>query len=88
MSKIPVDAYRFVDVYGDGLERLKNLLEDNGYVVVADIYTYGMPLSLAPYENYGWISLDGAEEKYDEHFKCSYMQLPVPKPMEDLEWKH
>lgn len=78
MITIPKDAYTFVDYYGDGVDRLKRLLEDNNYIVVADIYTYGLPLHLVPFDNYGWTSLDGMEEKYSEEYGCRYIQLPIP----------
>lgn len=78
MSTIPKDAYTFVDYYYDGVNRLKMLMEDIGYVVVADIYTFGLPLHLVPFANYGWTSLDGMEEKYSEEYGRRYIQLPIP----------
>ena len=76
---VPIDAYRFVDFYGDGFERLQNLINDLGYAVVADLYTYAIPLSLFPYANYGWCSLEGYTTEKTSWGGTIYT-LPIPEP--------
>ena len=82
-NNIPNDCYTFADYYGDGLERLRTLIDENGYALVADLYTYGMPISLLPYSNLGWKFIPQNFRRYDKEFGCSIVTLPIPYPIEN-----
>lgn len=86
-NTIPEACYKFVDYNGDGLPRLKELAEwdFDGWVAVADIYTYGIPLELLPYAEYGWENFsddDIVSIEYITDTKLKLVTLTMPKKRE------